>query len=355
MNLLNPILQAIPKRIYLVFLPGNYRQLRSQYLHFSMEKDYYWNHPTHLGLDLLYLQKTKSDGLVHFLTIEEVNILLRLWGLSDVAIPAIHTALEYLPNFHPRNIFVSSDESSTQNVLLVGPRDRYEAEYRLCRELSYFYLLIGEEDKSNNFFSRAKGAIKRTKFMSDEERAIANIYLLSDTIQAAREEGNFSDAIIALKEQKRLCNLMSFPLAQKHLSVIFNNLGILYREIGNFTASLESLKTSINYAKNLDYVVENLHTSIEIARTYISMNKYDEAINSLNQALDLTQIASPQDLYNEGIILGYLGLCYLNVGQLDFASESTSKALNIFKLVGAISDEIQAEQLQGLIDNARNP
>ncbi|MBK9285313.1 MAG: tetratricopeptide repeat protein [Sphingobacteriaceae bacterium] len=71
------------------------------------------------------------------------------------------------------------------------------------------------------------------------------------------------------------------------LSRTLNDLGLVEKQKGNTIESLGYLKESLNYRKQLNHIQGLITTYTELGEIYLNTEKYEEALNSFNEALQL--------------------------------------------------------------------
>jgi CHAT domain-containing protein/tetratricopeptide (TPR) repeat protein len=103
-----------------------------------------------------------------------------------------------------------------------------------------------------------------------------------------------------------------------------NNSGLVSRDLGEFSRSLERLTQAIGDWRQLKNREAEAKTLSNLGLLYRQVSDYQQAISSYEQA---ETILRPLDSVAYGRILNNLGLCYQNMAELNRANDYFSRAL----------------------------
>lgn len=338
----------LPKQTKIIVTKTENHQLVDDKFHYQPIDGYYWNHPIHLGQDIHFLRQRKAKELINFLTLETIVILLRLWDMSDIAVPAFKDALNLLSKFQTQFISLSSSFSLEPGYNIpVGVSDKYLAEFHLCRELMYYMYLWGNLAEAERYRSRALIAIDKSKAY-DSDQAVLKSRLWGDVAQAAREDGNLDKAVQAIERQIELCKVGGYE-GENYLRVIIHNLGIVQKERGQYLNALSTFKELLEIDRTDNDLSGELDALLEIGRINLELNKSRCAMDTFDRILERSQLVK-NNQHMKGIALGYKAIIYLKTERLMLAKRHAQEALKIFRIVGAIDDIKKAEQLLAEIE-----
>lgn len=335
LGFIKPLIENLPEKLFIyIFVSSN--KLSNSLFKYQSEPNYYWDHPTTLGSDLYFLLKNSPSALIEHLTNNEFSLLLRLWKLNDVAIPIGETVLQHLQNYSHQEISVLFCNESIN--LIINNADKYEAGYKIYRELAYHYASISNLIKANHYKDKALSIVGKSS-ISETLKIKYNGLIWGDYARFSKTELNLNEAIKALIKQKMIYKT-SKDLFINELSLTSYNLGVCYRANKNYEQAIAELSFSIdteNRANNLDGEIEAL---LELGKTYIDCNEYEaallifEKINIINPA--------PKSLrteYLRGLALAYIASIKIVLGDKKNAYDIALEALDIFSRVGADKDK----------------
>ena len=318
LNYIKSLVENLPNKLFVYVCVGANKS-HSNTLKYKMEPNYYWDHPTDLGADLYFLLRNHPSSLIEHLTSNEISLLLRLWGLSDVAITIGENALQFIPEYSQQEIDVL--RSNEEFRFIINNTDKYEAEYKMYRELAFHYAYTNNLERANYCKNKALSVIDKSS--------------ISDT---TKRKLNLSDAIRALITQKSFYEVDESNFINE-LSVVAYNLGVCYRARGDYQKALIELNLSLELGRKTNKLYAEIEALLEIGRTYVDLEDYRTALiyfkqidNSLSDRLD-TRL-----LYIKGTVLAYTVYLNKELGSSENLLLLAEKAINIFSALGADED-----------------
>lgn len=341
LDFMKSLIGNLPDKLFVYVFVGT-NKLRSNTLKYKMEPNYYWDHPTDLGSDLYFLLRNHSSSLIEHLTNNEISLLIRLWSLSDVAIPVGEKALQFLSEYSHQEIGLLLDNQDFRFV--INNADMYEAEYKLYRELAFHYANTNKIEKASYCRDMALSAIEKSRISEGAKLKYRGL-IWGDYAQFARENLSLSDAIEALMNQKSIYEADKDYFIS-NLSVTAYNLGICYRASGDYQKAIKELNFSIDAAKrasNLSAEIEALH---ELGRTYVDLEDYQTALLHFRQIVNfLPEKPNTRLLYIKGTTLAYLVYLNKQLGTPENLALLADKAFEIFSKLGAEEDTTKLQKI----------
>lgn len=341
LDFIRPLAENLPNKLFIYFVIGN-NKLHDT-LHYRMEPDYYWNHPTDLGSDLYFLSRNHPSSSIEHFTSNEISLLLRLWSLSDVAIPLGKMALQFLSQYSHQEISILLNNEEFSFTL--NNSDKYDAEYKLYRELAFHYSNTNNLEEANHCKDKALSAIDKSS-VSDLVKTKYKGLVWGDCAQFEKRRSNISGAIKSLITQKSVYESDEIHFIND-LAVVAHNLGVCYRVSGNYTRALVELNLSLELGRKGNELNGEINTLLELGKTYVDLKDYQNALiyfkqveNSLPENLDAGF------LYMKGTALAYIIHLNKELGISENLLPLTEKALQIFSALGANED---MKKLRGIL------
>lgn len=231
-----------------------------------------------------------------------------------------------------RNKKYNSAKKYFEKVEILDLDQNELAEYYF--KLGYSYFKTGEIDKANNAFSKVINT--SSKYSSPSEYFIAHMQYESGKYDEALEGFN------KLKSDKNFSSIAPYYIAQiqylkgnyqevinegdqlirhaspKRKSELNRIIGGSYYRLDKYNKALPYLLDYLNQSSGL----QNEEFYYEIGYAYFKNDKYNEAIQYLQKATTSGDSTTQYAYY-------YLGACYLNTGQKQFASDAFSSAYKL--------------------------
>lgn len=124
------------------------------------------------------------------------------------------------------------------------------------------------------------------------------------------------------------------------LAINHQNIGYALEAKGNLDDALKNYQTSLKYNKQIESNIGHVICFNSIARIYIQKERYQEALELLNKAMDRVLLSGDQ--FYVATTYNNLGWAQLNIGNLHEAEKNLKKALDISQNFKFKSDEISA-------------
>jgi tetratricopeptide (TPR) repeat protein len=118
----------------------------------------------------------------------------------------------------------------------------------------------------------------------------------------------------------------------KVMSIILNNIGLLYQDSGYLQEALSYYQQSLATRAEVNDGELEAGTLNNIAGVYYSLNNTQEALNSYQQALAISKQA--RDRQGEAIIINNIGSIYIDLGLIQKALNHFRQALSIAREIG---------------------
>jgi len=252
-----------------------------------------------------------------------------------VAITIGENALQFIPEYSQQEIDVL--RSNEEFRFIINNTDKYEAEYKMYRELAFHYAYTNNLERANYCKNKALSVIDKSS-ISDTIKIKYKGLIWGDYAQLAKRKLNLSDAIRALITQKSFYEVDESNFINE-LSVVAYNLGVCYRARGDYQKALIELNLSLELGRKTNKLYAEIEALLEIGRTYVDLEDYRTALiyfkqidNSLSDRLD-TRL-----LYIKGTVLAYTVYLNKELGSSENLLLLAEKAINIFTALGADED-----------------
>jgi diguanylate cyclase (GGDEF)-like protein len=112
-------------------------------------------------------------------------------------------------------------------------------------------------------------------------------------------------------------------------AMILNNIGELYRELGDHKKALKSYEQCINISEKNNFVRVSMYAIANIGVSNYETKDYNSAFKNLNKSLTISKQINNQII--EGFSTRYLGLIHLEKQEFNQAEEYFNKALKVYQ------------------------
>lgn len=334
LDYIKSLVENLPNKLFVYIFVGT-KGLNGNALKYKMDPNYYWDHPTDLGSDFYFLSKSHPSSLIEHLTNNDNSLLLRLWSLSDVAIPVGEKALQFLPKYSHQELGVLLHNEEFR--FIINNTDRYEAEYKLYRELAFHYANTNNLEKANYCKNKALIAIEKSS-ISDMVKIKYKGLIWGDYAQFAKRNLNLSDAIEALITQKSIYKSDESYFINE-LSVVAYNLGVCYRASGDYEKAVTDLSLSLELGRKTNNLEAETEALLELGKTYVDLGDYKTALIQFKRIENsFPEKISTRLLYINGTVLAYIVYLNKELGIPENLELLAEKAFDIFSALGADED-----------------
>lgn len=191
----------------------------------------------------------------------------------------------------------------------------------IVNELIGFYRDISQYDKSIYYceqilpFMEAKG-LKGSIHYATTCLNVANAY---------RAAGKWTDSLNYYEEVKAVYDKI-LPPGDSLYASYFNNLSLLYQEMGNFAKAAECLKKALVIIEPYNDIIKIAITCSNLAASLLRINQQQEAEAYLKKALQIFVEDGEQD-FHYGAALSVMGELQYQKGQYEESKKYYQKAL----------------------------
>ncbi|TXB66878.1 tetratricopeptide repeat protein [Vicingus serpentipes] len=194
--------------------------------------------------------------------------------------------------------------------------------FNLSRELTY-----QEPLKSKKYVDEALAILKKTN------DTLSTFYARFHTQLGVLEKnkGNFNEAAIYQHIALKIHEQIGEP-NNRYKASVYNDLGIIYKTLQNWSSALNYYKKSNQLCKELDLLQGVLMTYNNIGTVLIQLNETDSAQLYYNKAYDLS--LEMEDLYGQALTLNNLGELLVTIGDSKGALKKFEEALKMDRLSG---------------------
>ncbi len=213
------------------------------------------------------------------------------------------------------------------NIYRSGKTDDFN--YPTCvNNLAYFYMEIGQYDKSIPLFNESKEIIKKTLGENHTNYA----YTLENLGNLYAHLGEYEKAEALFLEAK---DKLKKELGENHhdYAFIIGSLANFYSQIGDYDKA-EPLNETVNeiFKKTLGENSADYALGLNnLGSLYTCMNKYDKAFMVLDMAKTIYEKNKGDNLINYATCLENLGQAYINSGQPEDAEHLLRQSMAIKK------------------------
>ena len=159
---------------------------------------------------------------------------------------------------------------------------------------------------------------------------------VGDYENAMNSEGNIGETYMEMKDYKNAVKCFNTVLKSKHslpqaTAWAFHNLGKIAFIQKKYTDALNLFNSSLKISLDINYGVLTTETYIEIAKTHLTINQYDDALEYAFKSLNISkEIGTKEGQINA---LNYLTLIYEQLGEF-------KKALDYLKEYNILKEQI---------------
>ena len=202
------------------------------------------------------------------------------------------------------------------------------------------FINIDEYDQSLKHYLAAKDI--RESLPDSDEKAISLAYSYQNIGTAYQRKKDYSKAILWHKKALDLReNIFSDdnPVLAESLNMIGNDIVEAYKD-NQKDANMDIAKNHLEKALHLRVTkLGSMHTSTawshqSIAKWYLCMNMYKEAISHLNKCLNIRNEILGKNHKYTGEALYWLGVAYMKIKDIELAKQHFIDAANIQKELG---------------------
>jgi len=148
-------------------------------------------------------------------------------------------------------------------------------------------------------------------------------------LRQGNEQGKTSQFNAALQSFQRALSIYREIKDRKGENAALNNLGIVYRSLGDYHKAIDYQQQSLKIARELKNREREGNALGNLGSTYLSLGDYPKAIDYQQQSLKIAREIN--DRLEEGHSLGNLGLAYYALGDYPKAIDLYQQALKIVR------------------------
>ncbi len=196
------------------------------------------------------------------------------------------------------------------------------SEITLYNEIIGFYRETGAFQKSIDNCAKLLGLLETSGIKGSVEYATS----LLNIANACRAAGLLKESLTYFNEVKRIYDESLSPDDFKY-APLYNNLALLFQEMGDFESAKDTLKKALALAKSQtgeDIKVAISHTNL--AMSLLKNNEYDEAMYNLEEAFKIFD-SKPEPDYHYGAALSAMAEAKYMAGDFASSAEYYEKAL----------------------------
>jgi serine phosphatase RsbU (regulator of sigma subunit) len=174
-----------------------------------------------------------------------------------------------------------------------------ESQINVLKKLPYSYQQLNQVDKSREVFERLYALQSQQSNTNEQTQS------LNELAKYAQKTKNFS---AALQYSNQLLGTYQSQKDSLNLANTYNNLGYIYRQLGNVALSKESFYNAIKYYQALSKPQSKVEalTLINAGVTFTQVNDFDNARKYYSEGLNKAQ--SSGDFYQQATIYNYLAV-----------------------------------------------
>lgn len=194
--------------------------------------------------------------------------------------------------------------------------------------ISRAYRELGENKKCLEY---AQMSLKMNK-----ELYLGNHYEIADSLnmvgRAYLNSGEFKQSLVYFKDSLQMLKAL-YTGSNIRIAIVLDVLSYNYSKLGNYKEALKNAKVALAmdeelYPNGHPHMIYDLH-SYGIA--LIGLNKIDEGITALRQALDISEKFNMEKHFITGLVYCDLGIGYFRNKEYQKALKYAEKALNLKK------------------------
>lgn len=195
------------------------------------------------------------------------------------------------------------------------------------------YVDIGDTDNALLYFNKSFNLIKKLGKKEYESLALNNMGRAYDT------KGDLDRAMAYYKDALKIAK------NPKEKSTILNNISLIYVAKKDYKKAVEHLKQAYDYAGNVGDYITQTQTQINLADVYKNLSDYQIAEQLLLYAIKKTQQMGSKIV--EALAETSLGFLYEDLNKIDEAILHLQNALRLYK---EINRTTEASNVKNYID-----
>lgn len=149
------------------------------------------------------------------------------------------------------------------------------------------YFLMNNYTKAIEYYKRALKLAEKaanTTYIAKYLSNIGNVYYESKNYKKAL---GYYHKSLAYNDESTDNTIANQPKTQYGRALLLNNLGLVYKNLGEYDKALKYCKLSIDIKEKLGYVKEIFYPLTSIAEINLKLSNYNDAIINLDQALKI--------------------------------------------------------------------
>lgn len=191
--------------------------------------------------------------------------------------------------------------------------------------LTQAYHYTGKDEQALTTLQNYLPIVETSKELTDREK----LHLLSryKNVEGIilKDQGKFQPSLEAFQASLEYTDRLPSTPDDEMKCNILNNIGILYKHLGQYKNALDYYKRALTYANNEKHLLLRVYGNM--ASIYRMLNQYESSLKyseyCLNYSLELG------DKRNECICLGNLGDCYISMQQYNTAEPFLIKSMKL--------------------------
>ncbi|MCQ2974528.1 MAG: tetratricopeptide repeat protein [Bacteroidales bacterium] len=278
------------------------------------------------AISLISSFKTETGQQVEYATCYlQYGVILKEMGNFDESKNMLNKSLDYIKENNTNLSDIAEIESALAAVE-IELKDYKKAEV-LCSDATNLYRELGYEITANILLGKA---------------SLLNTYgnLYFSTFKYIDARRKFEESI----ECYNILNLTKPNYYNEQKSIVLNNLGLLYDNLGEFEEALKTYNSAANIRKNINKrsaKYQYANTLTNIGNLYRRFNDIDSALSYLQQAYQVYNNDEPQtaaELSDFCTVCNNIAVLYRKTPNIEIAESFYEKASSICKILLEKSD-----------------
>ena len=308
---------------------ANIHEITQEFIRLQMQEDQeyqtYYEKSLHIFSELMpdRITNAAEKDLVNRITKHAIQLISYNCNINDkntLNFAANIASKLYILGYYTQTIsFIQEQillyDSSTQNFNL----------FQMITFISQAYHYIGEDSNALRILKNYCLIVSSSEKLTNSEKwqLLSRFKNVEGIIQ--KEQGEFSQCLESFFESLEFLNKLSMDSDNEIKSNILNNIGIVYKHLGQYNNALEYYNQALSCSANDKHLLLRIYGNI--ATVFKSLNQFESAFKyfeiCLNYSIELG------DKRNECICLGNLADCYIDLNQYDNATLNLNKSLQI--------------------------
>jgi tetratricopeptide (TPR) repeat protein len=193
----------------------------------------------------------------------------------------------------------------------------------IYNQLGQVLRIMGQYDESLDYLDKALELIKKLNATNTTTYAT----ILANIASTLKAKGYLREAVLYLKEA------LDIHKDGKQSSVIYNNIGTIYQELGELSEAIKYFHKSKELCERYGDIHHLISAKLNIGNAYREMKDYENAEKYILEGIkDIKKIG---DKYGEASGYFYLGWLYKDKGDKETAKELLNRAYNLYASVSA--------------------